>query len=349
MSTQFLGKMLSLTTGSQVRYEGTLVAIAEDFTTLTLAAVRMFGTENRQATLTVPPSNTKYECIVFNAQDITDIRLASQPVPPEEFQDPAIVSATIASQSTTTTTQSTPASKQTTEAKEQKEQKHVEKKLTIQRPVKPQADPSTAPASASSSDSSAAPSLSSSAPASSSASSSSAPAPHHTPSHPHFQRPPRPTIAAPVIEGEFNFEEANAKFDKASELKEVIEKVQPFSSAYNPKNFFDALSRDTDRRPDRSNRETQRRADDETFGSDASEQQRQHFRETNNRNNNSNTRGRGRGRGRGAYNSNNNYNANNNGRRGGYHQFQFQPQQQQQQQPTQTNSAGASERKTEGN
>jgi protein LSM14 len=71
----YLGSKVSLISKSDIRYEGTLYAIDAKESTLALARVRSYGTENRPTERPIPPRNETYEFIIFNGPDIKDIFL----------------------------------------------------------------------------------------------------------------------------------------------------------------------------------------------------------------------------------------------------------------------------------
>lgn len=87
--TPYLGTKISLVSKSEIRYEGILYSIDTKESVVTLAQVRSFGTEDREAPKRVPPRDEVYEYIVFRGQDIKDLTVisAESHLP----QDPAIV------------------------------------------------------------------------------------------------------------------------------------------------------------------------------------------------------------------------------------------------------------------
>jgi len=93
---QLLGSKISLISKSEIRYEGILFTLNPNESTLALAKVRMFGTENRSTDNPVAPREEVFEFIIFRGQDIKDIRLCEPPTPQPPLPgtlpyDPAIV------------------------------------------------------------------------------------------------------------------------------------------------------------------------------------------------------------------------------------------------------------------
>lgn len=87
--TPYLGTKISLISKSEIRYEGILYSIDTKESVVTLAQVRSFGTEDREAPKKVPPRDEVYEYIVFRGQDIKDLTVIS--AESHLSQDPAIV------------------------------------------------------------------------------------------------------------------------------------------------------------------------------------------------------------------------------------------------------------------
>uniref|UniRef100_A0A7S2ZZ72 FFD box profile domain-containing protein n=1 Tax=Rhodosorus marinus TaxID=101924 RepID=A0A7S2ZZ72_9RHOD len=92
----YIGKKISLTSKSEIRYEGTLYQIDPKASTVSLENVRSFGSEGRPRDgPPVPASNEMYSYIVFRASDIKELKfLAPAPAKPAQPQmpaDPAIV------------------------------------------------------------------------------------------------------------------------------------------------------------------------------------------------------------------------------------------------------------------
>jgi len=95
MSTPYLGSKISLISRLDIRYEGILYTVDSNESTIALAKVRSFGTENRSTDHPVRARDQVYEYIIFKASDIKDLVVCEgpkQPEPGDVDYDPAIVS-----------------------------------------------------------------------------------------------------------------------------------------------------------------------------------------------------------------------------------------------------------------
>jgi len=92
----YLGSKISLISKSEIRYEGILYTIDTKESTVALAKVRSYGTEDRPTDRPVAPRDETYEYIIFRGSDIKDIRVCQPPKPRPTLEgglpnDPAIV------------------------------------------------------------------------------------------------------------------------------------------------------------------------------------------------------------------------------------------------------------------
>lgn len=95
----YLGSKISLISKSEIRYEGILVDVNPQESTITFEQVRFFGTEGRRPGDEIAPMDRVFDCVVFRSADIKDLQVYETPAAAApakekgpEFPDPAVVS-----------------------------------------------------------------------------------------------------------------------------------------------------------------------------------------------------------------------------------------------------------------
>ncbi|VIO99868.1 BC040823 protein, putative [Brugia malayi] len=95
--TPYIGSRISLISKLDIRYEGILYTVDTNESTIALAKVRSFGTEDRPTPNPVAARDDIYEYIIFKATDIKDLIVCETPKPVPQLAsglayDPAILS-----------------------------------------------------------------------------------------------------------------------------------------------------------------------------------------------------------------------------------------------------------------
>lgn len=102
MEGEYIGSKISLISNSDIRYEGILYSINSEDSTIALENVKSFGTEDRTPTngRVVAANNNVFEYVVFRGSDVKDLTILENPNLKKErkedediYNDPAILNA----------------------------------------------------------------------------------------------------------------------------------------------------------------------------------------------------------------------------------------------------------------
>uniref|UniRef100_A0A3Q3X620 Uncharacterized protein n=1 Tax=Mola mola TaxID=94237 RepID=A0A3Q3X620_MOLML len=100
--TPYIGSKISLISKAQIRYEGILSSVDTERSTVALAKVKSYGTEDRHTDRPVPLKEEIFEYIIFRGSDIKDITVSEPPKPQHGLPcDPAILQSSLDSSSAT--------------------------------------------------------------------------------------------------------------------------------------------------------------------------------------------------------------------------------------------------------
>jgi len=239
----YIGSTISLISKSDIRYTGKLYTIDTEKSTIALTNVRSFGTEDRaQGGLFVPASDEVYDVVVFQGSDIKDLSVIDQgsnqapspapdPTPPQPTLAPS--SATSAPSRPTPTAPPQPEGSGR-QAQSQNQQPKAESfKEAAQRSMPGKARHRAGTGTETSTDTAKS-----------------------------WDGQP-----ASAMKEEFDFEEANRRFDKQSLAKEVgLSETASKEPAYNPDDFFDTMSCEPLERSKETESRERRPPNTETFG-----------------------------------------------------------------------------------